>query len=161
MIKNKDFVERINILIDKAGLNNNQLSKAIGIHPTSINNYRSGITFPEPLRLDKLASFFDVRKEWLKTGDGDKYLNQDSDNNYLNFTGQREEIIVNKEIDEDYIDEDYIVLSEKRNEELQNDLNEAMKEVIALNRENRKLKEELEALKEKNKDHSEGSQETT
>ena len=156
MIKNKDFVERINILIDKAGLNNNQLSKAIGIHPTSINNYRSGITFPEPLRLDKLASFFDVRKEWLKTGDGDKYLNQDSDNNYSNFTGQREEIIVNKEIDEDYI-----VLSEKRHEELQNDLNEAMKEVIALNRENRKLKEELEALKEKNKDHSEGSQETT
>ena len=156
MIKNKDFVERINILIDKTGLNNNQLSKAIGIHPTSINNYRSGITFPEPLRLDKLASFFDVRKEWLKTGDGDKYLNHDSDNNYLNFTGQREEIIVNKEIDEDYI-----VLSEKRYEELQNDLNEAMKEVIALNRENRKLKEELEALKEKNKDHSEGSQETT
>ena len=156
MIKNKGFVERINILIDKAGLNNNQLSKAIGIHPTSINNYRSGITFPEPLRLDKLASFFGVRKEWLKTGDGDKYLNQDSDNNYLNFTGQREEIIVNKEIDEDYI-----MLSEKRYEELQNDLNEAMKEVIALNRENRKLKEELEALKEKYKDHSEGSQETT
>ena len=156
MIKNKGFVERINILIDKAGLNNNQFSKKIGIHPTSINNYRSGITFPEPLRLDKLASFFGVRKEWLKTGDGDKYLNQDSDNNYLNFTGQREEIIVNKEIDEDYI-----MLSEKRYEELQNDLNEAMKEVIALNRENRKLKEELEALKEKNKDHSEGSQETT
>ena len=156
MIKNKGFVERINILIDKAGLNNNQLSKAIGIHPTSINNYRSGITFPEPLRLDKLASFFGVRKEWLKTGDGDKYLNQDSDNNYLNFTGQREEIIVNKEIDEDYI-----MLSEKRYEEMQYDLNEAMKEVIALNRENRKLKEELEALKEKNKDHSEGSQETT
>ena len=74
----------------------------------------------------------------------------------MNFTGQREEIIVNKEIDEDYI-----VLSEKRYEELQNDLNEAMKEVIALNRENRKLKEELEALKEKNKDHSEGSQKTT
>ena len=74
----------------------------------------------------------------------------------MNFTGQREEIIVNKEIDEDYI-----MLSEKRYEELQNDLNEAMKEVIALNRENRKLKEELEALKEKYKDHSEGSQETT
>lgn len=63
-----DRIERI--MIDK-GYSKNRLAKQIGIHPSTLNNWITGKTKADSLKLDALCGFLGINLEWLITGEGD------------------------------------------------------------------------------------------
>jgi transcriptional regulator with XRE-family HTH domain len=58
------FVERLQSLRDRQGLNNLQLAKAVGLSHVSIGNFLNG-QLPKSEHLVSLADFFDVTTDWL------------------------------------------------------------------------------------------------
>lgn len=64
------FVENLVRLQEKKGETNYRLAKAIGVHQTSIANWKAGITKPHPKHITALADHFGVTvDELLKEGD--------------------------------------------------------------------------------------------
>jgi hypothetical protein len=50
-----------------------QLSKALGVHPRSWQNYESGVNVPANLLLE-FIELTGAHPHWLLTGEGDRYL---------------------------------------------------------------------------------------
>ncbi len=61
--------ERIQILIDSKGITAYELSRAIGISQSTITKWKKGIDVkPRKEILEKLAEYFNVTEDWLRTG---------------------------------------------------------------------------------------------
>lgn len=61
------FAQVLQTLMDKNGLTNYQLSKALDCHQTSVKNWLDGAK-PQKLMLKKIAEYFGVSMDYLLTG---------------------------------------------------------------------------------------------
>lgn len=69
---------RILSIMEKKGYSKNYLAKQIGIHPSTLNNWITGNTSPDNLKLDVLCGFLDINLQWLQYGTGDIFRTQAS-----------------------------------------------------------------------------------
>lgn len=81
------FGEKIRQLREKRGLSRNKMGTILGINPTTIKKWETGIGYPLPKNLKKLAAFFDIKisalnKENKKTHTVSTDL---TENNYEKF----------------------------------------------------------------------------
>ena len=70
--------KRITFLLSKEGSNPNRLGKKLGIHPSTLKNYIDDKTTPHNLILDKISKYFNVSLDWLKTGEGDLSISDET-----------------------------------------------------------------------------------
>lgn len=67
-----DFYERLNNLIQKNGLSQAKLEKAIGISNGSVSKWKKSL--PSIKTIKKIAEFFNVSDDWLLTGKENEYI---------------------------------------------------------------------------------------
>jgi hypothetical protein len=77
----RDFSERLNSALDakndeRVG-RQARLGKAFGLSQKAARKWLVGESFPEVARMIQLAKMLDVRFEWLATGRGPRYLNEE------------------------------------------------------------------------------------
>lgn len=63
-----EFRERLERTIKEKGFNESRLAKKTGISPSTIANYRNGITKPDRIKLKTLCEALGVSVEWMLTG---------------------------------------------------------------------------------------------
>lgn len=64
-----EFRERLGRTIKEKGYNESKLAKATGISPSTIANYRNGVTKPDKTKLRTICEKLGVTVEWILTGD--------------------------------------------------------------------------------------------
>lgn len=74
-----EFRERLVKTIKEKGLNESRLAKKTGISPSTIANYRNGITQPDKTKLKIICQELGVSMKWMLTGIEDE--NMTSENN--------------------------------------------------------------------------------
>lgn len=75
----QEFRERLVRTIKEKGFNESRLAKKTGISPSTIANYRNGITQPDKTKLRIICQELGVTVEWMLTGVEDE--NMTSENN--------------------------------------------------------------------------------
>lgn len=70
----QEFRERLEKTIKEKGLNESRLAKLTGISPSTIANYRNGITKPDKIKLKILCEQLEVSAEWMLTGEGNSNI---------------------------------------------------------------------------------------
>ena len=67
-------------LRDRRGLRDSDVSKATGVARSTFTDWKSGRSSPKGDKLQKIADYFGVSPEYLRTGkkEGDYYLNDDA-----------------------------------------------------------------------------------
>lgn len=63
-----EFRERLGRTIKEKGYNESKLAKATGISPSTIANYRNGVTKPDKTKLRTICEKLGVTVEWMLTG---------------------------------------------------------------------------------------------
>lgn len=69
--------ERIKSVLDHEGKKQADLAKALGITSASVSSMCAGRTAPSVQTITLICQMYGVRKEWLCTGTGSKYVNMD------------------------------------------------------------------------------------
>ena len=64
----QEFRERLGKTIKEKGYNESRLAKATGISPSTIANYRNGITKPDKTKLRIICNQLGVSVDWMLTG---------------------------------------------------------------------------------------------
>lgn len=64
------FATRLNLLMEETGVSNYRLAKDIGVHQTTIANWRDGRK-PRAKSIIDVAVYFGVSPRWLKCGEWD------------------------------------------------------------------------------------------
>lgn len=91
--------DRIKLIMEDKGYSKNALAKQIGIHPTTLNNWITGKTKADNLKLDALCDFLKINIDWLITGDGEMLLDSsESDENIKPNPNDEAKLITNPNI---------------------------------------------------------------
>lgn len=70
-----DFIKRLQEVIDsEPGRKHTPFAKKAGIHPSTFANYMKGDSKPNSEALKKICETYNVNINWLLTGVGDKYI---------------------------------------------------------------------------------------
>lgn len=64
------FATRLNILMEETGVSSYRLAKALGVHQTTIANWKAGRK-PQAKHMADVAVYFGVSLKWLKGGKWD------------------------------------------------------------------------------------------
>jgi len=72
---------RLVYAMDLKGLNANKISVSTGIHPSTVKNYMLNKGKPDPMKLDKIAEFLSINRDWLRLGTGG--INDYNTENYI------------------------------------------------------------------------------
>lgn len=65
--------ERLESIEEENNLTHDEFAKEIGSSRRQYYAYKKGVAIPE-LRLEKIESKFNVRREWIKDEEGEKYI---------------------------------------------------------------------------------------
>lgn len=76
------FPERLQSIIEERQISKYKIAKAIDISASTVSNYIKGKTKPDSTKLTVLSNLLGVSKEWLQTGEGPKYIVEDSEVSY-------------------------------------------------------------------------------
>lgn len=80
--------ERIKALRRKLGLNQTDFGIRIGIKQGSIASYESGVRTPLDTVITSICREFNVNEEWLRTGNGDMFVQLSRDEEIAVFAGK-------------------------------------------------------------------------
>ncbi len=76
----KFLIDRLSLVMKSNNLNQNQLSKLMGVSPVQVSHWLNGRNNPNLESLQNLASVLDkLNLHWLLTGEGEMYLKSDSE----------------------------------------------------------------------------------
>lgn len=77
-----EFRERLVKTIKEKGLNESRLAKKTGISPSTIANYRNGVTQPDKTKLRIICQELGVSVEWMLTGIEDEHMTSENTPGY-------------------------------------------------------------------------------
>lgn len=80
MFVNNGFVERLNDLLIQFNVSDYKIAQVTGIHASTIKNWKMGRTKPDNLKLEIVAKYLKVDKNWLATGEGNKLIISENPN---------------------------------------------------------------------------------
>ncbi|MDL2330410.1 helix-turn-helix domain-containing protein [Odoribacter sp. OttesenSCG-928-A06] len=66
--------KRLSEIIEESKLTDYRIAKDINVSASTIATYRKGSKHPDLTKMDKLCEYLGVELEWLKTGEGSKYI---------------------------------------------------------------------------------------
>lgn len=89
--------ERIRAIREKSGLNQTDFGARLGVKQTTIAGYENGTRTPIDAVLLTICREFHVNEKWLRTGQGDPYIQLSRDEELAQFFGE-----VMKEEDPDF-----------------------------------------------------------
>ena len=89
--------ERIRAIREKSGLNQTDFGARLGVKQTTIAGYENGTRTPIDAVLLTICREFHVNEKWLRTGQGDPYIQLSRDDELSQFFGE-----VMKEEDPDF-----------------------------------------------------------
>ena len=67
------FPERLQQVMDEKGFTKYKVAKALRMSATTISNYLKSKTKPDITKLEVMTSLLGVNRQWLLTGEGEKY----------------------------------------------------------------------------------------
>lgn len=67
------FPERLQQVMDEKGFTKYKVAKALRMSATTISNYLKSKTRPDITKLEVMSSLLGVNRQWLLTGEGEKY----------------------------------------------------------------------------------------
>ena len=67
------FPERLQQVMDEKGFTKYKVAKALRMSATTISNYLKSKTKPDITKLEVMSSLLGVNRQWLLTGEGEKY----------------------------------------------------------------------------------------
>ena len=67
------FPERLQQVMDEKGYTKYKVAKALRMSATTISNYLKSKTRPDITKLEVMSSLLGVNRQWLLTGEGEKY----------------------------------------------------------------------------------------
>lgn len=79
--------ERIKAIREKSGLNQTEFGARIGVKQTTIAGYENGTRTPIDAVLLTICREFHVNEDWLRTGQGDPYIQLSRDEALAEFFG--------------------------------------------------------------------------
>lgn len=77
-----EFRERLVKTIKERGLNESRLAKRTGISPSTIANYRNGVTQPDKTKLKTICAELGVSVQWMLTGVEDENMTSENTPGY-------------------------------------------------------------------------------
>ncbi len=85
MILNKEIINRLNDVIVEKNLSDYSIAEGTGIHATTIMRYKTGKSKrADDLKIEAIAKFLNINRDWLITGEGDKATNEEKNiDNYI------------------------------------------------------------------------------
>lgn len=79
--------ERIKTLRKQLGLNQTEFGNKIGVKQTTVAGYESGTRTPLDAVVSSICRVFNVNENWLRTGEGDMFIELSRDEEIANFVG--------------------------------------------------------------------------
>ena len=73
------LAEQLSLLMDKNGLQGNDLACSTSINPSTVSRILKGTQMPKADTLYKIAQFFDVTMEYLLTGNCENAIGNETD----------------------------------------------------------------------------------
>lgn len=65
-------------LLDEKGLKNSDVSRGTGVSNMTLSDWKRGVSTPKYENMEKIANFLGVTVEYLKTGKGRTYNDEDA-----------------------------------------------------------------------------------
>jgi Predicted transcriptional regulators len=76
--------KRIRKLRRELDLTQQKFGEQIGVKGNTITNYETGLRNPTDAVINNICKTFNVNEEWLRTGEGDMFVQQTMDDKILN-----------------------------------------------------------------------------
>jgi len=86
----KTIGSRLSHVIELKNTNPNKISVGTDIHASTVKNYILDKGKPDNLKLDKIADFLGVQRDWLKSGTGNMELSDYDQNETINHFSETE-----------------------------------------------------------------------
>ena len=72
------FAERLkNLMLERRQLTRKALAERVGVTQAAVSRWLRQNRFPYPRHLNKIGAVLGVHRQWLETGDGEKWLSTD------------------------------------------------------------------------------------
>lgn len=79
--------ERIKEVRKKSGLTQQKFAERIGLKRNTIGNYEINLIEPSDRTITDVCREFDVRESWLRTGEGEPFVEKSREENISAFVG--------------------------------------------------------------------------
>ena len=79
--------ERIKKIRKEFDLTQTQFGEQIGVKGNTITNYETGLRNPTDVVINNICKTFNVNEGWLRTGEGDMFVQQSIDDKIASFIG--------------------------------------------------------------------------
>lgn len=79
--------ERIKKIRKEFDLTQTQFGEQIGVKGNTITNYETGLRNPTDAVINNICKTFNVNEGWLRTGEGDMFVQQSIDDKIASFIG--------------------------------------------------------------------------
>lgn len=80
--------DRIKQIRKTVGLNQSDFGKQIGVKGNTIGNYEIGLRTPSDAVLLSICREFGVNEQWLRTGEGEMFVEMSRDEEIASFMGE-------------------------------------------------------------------------
>lgn len=80
--------ERIKILRKNLGLTLEEFGRKLGVTKTTISRIENGVNSVTEQMLTSICHTYNVNEDWLRTGDGEMFLNIDPDDYLMEWAGR-------------------------------------------------------------------------
>jgi transcriptional regulator with XRE-family HTH domain len=67
----ENISSRINLILKEKGITKSALAREICISPQAVNSLCNGTNNPSPQTIQLICNRYNIRKEWLETGEGE------------------------------------------------------------------------------------------
>lgn len=80
--------DRIKSIRKTAGMTQTDFGNAIGVKGNTVTNYESGLRVPSDAIILSICREFNVNETWLRTGEGEMFIEQTRDEQIASFMGE-------------------------------------------------------------------------
>lgn len=82
-----EIKERIKQIRKSKDLTQVEFGKLIGVKGNTITNYETGLRTPTDAVINNICKTFGVNEEWLRTGNGDMFIDMDLEDELMHWAG--------------------------------------------------------------------------
>lgn len=82
-----EIKERIKQIRKSKDLTQVEFGKLIGVKGNTITNYETGLRTPTDAVINNICKTFGVDEEWLRTGNGDMFVDMDLEDELMHWAG--------------------------------------------------------------------------
>ena len=82
-----DMSERISYIVENSGLTKTAFAEKINLSQPYVSNLCTGAKAPSDRTITDICREFDVRESWLRTGEGEPFIEKSREDNISAFMG--------------------------------------------------------------------------